>query len=102
MRLATFENVHTQLSLADLERSVQGTLGAEWHPFVKVESKPDHENTLIYARAVNGQMRLMVVTAEKEEVTVVEFDVPKDLQQNWVSHTKREAHHPVSGDGDGA
>lgn len=102
LRLATFEDVHTRLSLADLEASVQGTLGPEWHPFVRVQSKRDGENTLIYARAVNGQMRLMVITSETEEVTLVEMDVPKNLQASWLSDTKREAHHPMNGDGDGA
>ena len=106
LRLATFENVHTQLSLADLENSMGGVLSGEWHPFVKVDSRRDHESTLIYARTCGDDMRLMIVTAESNEVTVVQVDVPKRWQGSWLAHTTRMAHHAkhgdVEGDGDGA
>src|ERR1019366_2835513 len=76
LKVATFEDVHTVLSLADLENSMHGVLSGEWHPFVKVDSRRDHECTLIYARINGSEMRLMVITAESGEVTVVQMDVP--------------------------
>jgi hypothetical protein len=103
IRFATFEDVHTQLSLADLEHSMNGALGSEWHPFVKVDSRKSHESTLIYARAVNGDMRLMVITAESNEVTVVQVDLSKKMQERWMSDARHESHHHVQNDdGDGA
>lgn len=104
IRLATFEDVHTQLSLGDLEHSMNGALGSDWHPFVKVDSRKSHESTLIYARTVGGDMRLMVITAESTEVTVVQIDVPKKMQERWMSDARHQSHHARSDgdDGDGA
>lgn len=106
LKVATFEDVHSGLTLHDLESSMGGVLGVEWHPFVKVDSRRDHECTLIYARAEGSAMRLMVITAETNEVTVVQLDVPKKLQGSWLDHTEKMAHHAshgdIEGDGDGA
>jgi hypothetical protein len=93
LKLATFENVHTSFSLADLEASLQGSLTAEWHPFVKVDSRRNHESTLIYARAAGSSMRLMIINAEQGEVNVIEMDLSKDLQKLWLNDTRHEAHH---------
>lgn len=107
LRLATFEDVHSRLTLAELESSVGGVLSAEWHPFVKVDSRRDHESTLIYARTNGNSMRLMVINAESSEVTVVQMDVPKKLQGSWLDNTKDRVHknrhgENMGGDGDGA
>ncbi|HEY3927186.1 MAG TPA: hypothetical protein VGL89_02320 [Candidatus Koribacter sp.] len=102
VHLATFEDLDTRLSLHDLESSMQGALGPQWHPFVRVDSKKDHECTLIYARAVGSEMRLMVITAETGEVTVVQVDVPKNLQEKWMNDAGHERHHVTDGNGDGA
>jgi hypothetical protein len=101
VHLATWDNVHSVLSLHDLESSMQGALGPEWHPFVRVDSKRDHECTLIYARAVGSEMRLMVITAETSEVTVVQVDVPKNLQEKWMNDAQHQRHHVTHNDDDG-
>jgi hypothetical protein len=101
VHLATWENLHTDLSLHDMESSMQGALGPEWHPFVRVDSRRDHECTLIYARAVGSEMRLMVITAETSEVTVVQVDVPKNLQEKWMNDAQHQHHHVTNSDGDG-
>jgi hypothetical protein len=106
IKLATFEDVHASFTLAELESSMGGALSPEWHPFVKVDSRRDHECTIIYARASGSDMRLMVITAERGEVTVVQLDVPKKLQGSWMDDTKHRAknsrHGEMDGDGDGA
>jgi hypothetical protein len=107
VKLATFEDVHVSLTLGDLQSSLGGVLSAEWHPFVKVDSRRDHECTLIYARTNGEAMRLMVITAETNEVTVVQVDVPKKLQGSWLDDTKDHVHknrHDEANveDGDGA
>ena len=64
-----------------------------------------HECTLIYARTNGSQMRLMVITAETSEVTVVQLDVPKKLQGSWLDDTKgsvHKKHYEDDSDGDGA
>ncbi len=99
LKLATWENVNARLSLEDLEASLQGTLGSEWHPFVKVNSRKNHECTLIYARAVGDDMRLMVIDAEPNEVNVIEMDLTKKLQELWLADARQEAkHHNYTGD----
>lgn len=100
IKLATFEDIEGSYSLAELEQSMHGVLGPEWHPFVRVDSRSEHESTIIYAKAVNGQMRLMIVTAESRELTVVQVDVPKNLQGSWFDEPGRKAHHPTDDGGD--
>lgn len=105
LRLATFEDVSNGLTLSELQTSMGGVLSAEWHPFVKVDSRKNHECTLIYARTNGSAMRLMVITAETSEVTVVQLDVPKKLQGSWLDDTKGSVHKKNYGegsDGDGA
>ena len=102
VHLATWENVNNDLSLRDIESSMQGALGPDWHPFVRVDSRRDHECTVIYARAVGSEMRLMVITAETREVTVVQVDVPKNLQEKWMNDAQHQRKHVSDGDGDGA
>jgi hypothetical protein len=105
LRLATFEDVRSGLTLSELQTSMGGVLSAEWHPFVKVDSRKAHECTLIYARTNGSQMRLMVITAETSEVTVVQLDVPKKLQGSWLDDTKgsiHKKHYEDDSDGDGA
>jgi hypothetical protein len=102
VHLATWENVNNDLSLHDIESSMQGALGPDWHPFVRVDSRRDHECTVIYARAVGSEMRLMVITAETREVTVVQVDVPKNLQEKWMNDAEHQRKHVSDGDGDGA
>ena len=97
VHLATFEDVHTQLSVRELESSMQGALGPEWHPFVRVDSRRDHESTLIYAKAAGSEMRLMVITAETNEVTVVQVDVPKNLQERWMNDARHQRHDGSDG-----
>ena len=93
LKLATWEGVNSQLTLEDLEASLQGSLGSEWHPFVKVNSRKSHECTLIYARAVGDDMRLMVIDAEASEVNVIEMDLTKKLQELWLADARHEAKH---------
>ena len=104
LKLATFEDVHTTLSLADLEASLRGSLTADWHPFVKVDSRKSHESTLIYARAAGDGMRLMIINAERGEVNVIEMDLTKELQKLWLDDARHEAkhqsHNPTHEDGD--
>ncbi len=106
LKLATWDNVHEQLSMAELESSMAGVLSAEWHPFVRVDSRRNHESTVIYARASGDDMRLMIVTAESGELTVLQVDVPRNLRERWLEHTENMARHArhgdVEGDGDGA
>ena len=99
LKLATWEDIHAGLTLADLEASLQGSLSAEWHPFVKVNSPKHNECTLIYARAIGGDMRLMIIDAEATEVNVVEIDLTKKLQELWLADAQHEAkHHNYTGD----
>ncbi len=102
IRLATFEDVHTRLTMAELESSVHDVLGGEWHPFVRVDSRRDHESTVIYAHPCGESMRLMVITADTSEVTVVQLDVPKKLQGSWLDNARKMAHEHRHGEDGGA
>jgi len=96
LKLAVFENFHSPTAAADLSRLVEDSLGPDWHPFIRVKTKPrnggnDGETTLIYANPTGGTMRMMIVNIEPSEATVVELKLNEHTIRKWLSDTDEEA-----------
>lgn len=83
LRLAVFENFPNG-STADLTRTVESSLGPGWFPFVRVRSRADRETTLIYTNPSAGKMRMMIVTIEPSEATVVELNLTEHSIKKWL------------------
>jgi len=93
-KLAVFENFHGPVDPAEARSLIEGHLGPDWHPFVRVHSKGSNgETTLIYANPSGNKMRMMVVSLESSEATVVEVNIPDHSISKWLKEPGEEAHN---------
>jgi hypothetical protein len=94
VRLAVFEGFETPADLSEVSRVVEGSLGPDWYPFVRVHSnhgKDGGESTLIYTNPTGGAMRMMIVNLESSEATVVEVKLNERTMRKWFNDTEEEA-----------
>jgi hypothetical protein len=93
LKLAVFEGFKTPTDAEDVTRVIETSLGPDWHPFVKVQSKGETngETTLIYASPAGGHMRLMIVNVEPSEATVVELNLSDHAIKKWIKEPGEEA-----------
>lgn len=93
LKLAVFEGFKTPSDAADVTRVIESSLGPDWHPFVKVRSKGETngETTLIYANPAGGHMRMMIVSIEPSEATVVELNLNDRAIKKWMKEPGEEA-----------
>jgi hypothetical protein len=107
MKLAVFENFQSPNASEDVSRVVENCLGPGWYPFVRVHSrnlvKADDEATLIYANPSDGKLRMMIVSVESSEATVIEFKLSERAIKQWLKDPGEKAegeygHHQHHGD----
>jgi len=91
LKLAVFENFNSPSAVDDLDRIVENSLGPDWHPFVRVRSKHDGETTVIYASPQGGKLRMMIVSIESSEATVVELKLSERGIKRWIDEPKETA-----------
>ena len=90
--LAVFENFQGPVDSAEVSRLVEDRLGPDWHPFVRVHEKGSSgETTLIYANPSGHKMRMMVVSLEPSEATIVEVNIPDHSITKWLKEPGEEA-----------
>jgi len=93
LKLAIFEGFKTPTDVADVSRVIESSLGSDWHPFVRVRSKGDinGETTLIYASPAGGRLRMMIISLEPSEATVVELNLNDRAIKKWMKEPGEEA-----------
>ena len=91
LKLAVFENFDGPSAVDDVNRIVENSLGPDWHPFVRVRSKHDGETTLIYASPEGGKLRMMIVSVESSEATVVELKLSDRAIKHWIDEPEESA-----------
>jgi len=98
-KLAVFEDFHsanittTSASVTDdLQGVVEHSLGSDWRLFVRTRSHNDDDNTLIYVNLGDGKLRMMIVTIEPNEATVVEMNLSERAMLNWIEKESVEEH----------
>jgi hypothetical protein len=98
VKVAVFEDFHAS-TVDDMRDVLKHTLGPDWQPFVRVHSAT--ENTLIYVNPAKGKMRLMIVSIETTEATVVEVKLSDNAIERWLKEPGEEAdHHHRHSDGE--
>jgi hypothetical protein len=90
MKLAVLESFHAPADPDEASRVLEGVLGPGWYPFVRVRSHADGETTLIYASPAGGKLRMMVVSLESSEATVVEFKIGEGAIRRWLKEPGQE------------
>lgn len=91
MKLAVLENFRVPASLDDASGTIESALGPGWYPFVRVRSHADGETTVIYASPAGSKMRMILVTIESSEATVVEFKIGDRAIRKWLKEPGEEA-----------
>ena len=93
LKLAVFEGFKTPTDVADVSHVIESSLGSDWHPFVRVRSKGDinGETTLIYASPAGGRLRMMIISLEPSEATVVELNLNDRAIKKWMKEPGEEA-----------
>jgi hypothetical protein len=94
VKLAVFERFPALADTSEVSRLVEGTLGSDWHPFVRVHSKGGNgngESTVIYVNPTESNMRMLVVSVESSEATVVELKANKKTMQEWFHDADKDA-----------
>ena len=91
--LAVFENIHVLMernqSLAD---SIREAVGGPWKPFVQTRSP--HEVVFVYMRPDgNNDWKLLVVSVERHEATVVQLQLDPDALARWVTSPRDSVMH---------
>jgi hypothetical protein len=80
IHIAEFDKFTATVDGDELNRMVQGKLGAGWERIIRETSRSGGEQTLIFIHPEGDRMGLFVVDAEKNEMDVVEVSVdPKHL-----------------------
>ena len=98
--LAVFENLdvdeHTARGIAEAMRNAEGG----WKPFVQVRSwkhgdpetkHGDQETVIVYMAADRSDCKLLVMTFEAHEATVVEVRLNPEALQVWLNHPEETA-----------
>ncbi|HTU33273.1 MAG TPA: hypothetical protein VMF66_05680 [Candidatus Acidoferrum sp.] len=88
LKVAVFENLPNSDVAANgaFQESVEKIMGSAWHPMVKARSRDDSSLTMIYTNPNPGELRLLIVSIDGSEATVVRTNLQKAQIYRWVSH----------------
>ena len=77
VKLAYFEDQDfiSKGGLASFRTSMRAMLDENWSPIIQVASPKDQEQTYIYVREAGEKFKVLVVTIEPREASVVEVDL---------------------------
>jgi hypothetical protein len=89
--LAVFENLDPE----DRPRAgtIKRAVGSSWTPFIQVRSGRDRETVYVYMRQVGRDWKLLLVSLERAEATVVELLLNADGLARWISDPEHCARH---------
>lgn len=94
IELATFENVHYLHGYQkSIPESVRAAVGESWKPFIHVRSEHDRETVLVYMRETGHNCKLLIVSMEDREATVVEILLDIDGLSRWIDDPEHSARH---------
>jgi hypothetical protein len=74
-KLAVFEDLSMSGDVSGLGAAIERSLGTDWRPLVRVRIERGAEQTYVYVREAGGDLKLLVVTLDGEQATVVRAKV---------------------------
>ena len=98
-KLAVFDGVDPALQPngGDFDGFMQGVAGPSYHPFVRVHSKRDGEQTYIYLREAKDASEMLIVTLDASDAVVLKVRVKPEAMKEWmddpVGQGRSSAHH---------
>ena len=99
LRFAVFEDLDTSANppASDFAEFVARAAGPEFHPFVRVESRRDGEQTHVFARPLNNDFELLIVCVERDEATVMRMRLNPERMSEWEDDPAGKARHSAHG-----
>lgn len=103
LKMAVFDDLDSSLRPDDegFDAFMQGVMGEEYQPFVRVHSNRDGEWTYIYMRPVKKNCEMFIVSVEKTEAVVMKMRLNPDAINDWVDepvrHGRRSSHESGAG-----
>ena len=74
-KLAVFEELTRPGDVSGLGAAIERSLGPEWRPLVRIRSGRGAEQTHVYVRDAGENLKLMIVTLDAEQATVIRAKV---------------------------
>ncbi|HEX7317682.1 MAG TPA: hypothetical protein VF297_27515 [Pyrinomonadaceae bacterium] len=74
-KLAVFEDVTRGGDVSGLSEAIGRSLGPEWRPLVRVRAGRGAEQTHVYIREAGNHLKLMIVTLDGDQATVIRAKV---------------------------
>ena len=105
-KMAVFDNIGPSRGPDEREFDafMQKVVGPEFHPFVRVRSHRDHEQTYIYLRDANTVTEMLLVTVDESDAVVMKMKLNPAAMMDWmddpVSRGKTSAHNGPYGSSD--
>lgn len=94
--LATFENLNSRdRDGRNLPEAIRNAVGRSWKPFVQSRSsrRGSEEDVFIYMREQGRDWKLLVITVERSEATVVQLLLNPSALQRWIASPLESARH---------
>jgi len=101
MKLALWENQNFAASEgtdADFPDVVHAGLDEGWQPIVRVWSRRSGERTVVFAKPVGDDMKLLVANVESDEAVVVQMRINPDKLSKCIAEWSHEDNRPRRGD----
>ncbi len=88
IKVAVFEdqNFTSVNSGTNFELTIQKIVSQNWQPLIRVFSRKDKEWTYVYVKEENKDTKLLVVTLDQHDATVVELKANMDTLASWVQN----------------
>ncbi len=95
MRIAVFEGLDRSSDSfnTELDTFLQQTAQPEFQPFVRVRSNRDGEQTYVFAREAGEDWKLLVVSLEHDEASVIEMQLKPEAMNDWFDEPADKAKH---------
>ena len=87
-KLAVFENVTRAGDVSGLGAAIGRSLGPEWRPLVRVRAGRGAEQTHVYVREAGDNLKLMIVTLDGEQATVIRAKVSPEALARFAREPK--------------
>jgi hypothetical protein len=96
LKMALFDGFDcTDVTSAEFESVLKGTLGPEWLPFASVVSK--HERTVIYTRPSGSKLAMLIANFEGDGLTLMQMNVGSKAMHDWVDEPVQTARTVIDG-----
>ena len=95
IKFAIFDDIDPSLSPDEREFDgfMQGIVGSEFQPFVRVRSHHDHEQTYVYLHDLKDSSEMLVVTIDSADAVVVKMRLKPEAMKDWVDDPVRQGRH---------